>query len=261
MKFLKSIFGAKSLGSVARKVGYVKDQMGIQNRYVREQQQWQSHLENTKQYILDFVENMPKRSSIAVLGSGWLLDVPIEKLAEQFETVYLYDIVHPEQIVVRMSHFPNVRLQTCDLTGGAVLLAERAESFQDFLDGLQTLKVEVDFSQYDAVVSVNLLNQLDILLCDFLSKKFSVKESDLKQVRKFVQQLHVNGLPAGKSCLITDVQEQNLSLQKGNTEYKDLIYCELPQSNSCREWVWKFDTNQMYHKGMHTFLKVHAMQF
>lgn len=233
--------------------------MGIQNRYLREQQEWQPHLQKTKQSILDFAETLPQKKSIAVLGSGWLFDVPLESLSNLFQSVYLYDIVHPEQIVVRTSHFPNVHLVTYDLTGGAVTLAKNSEHYSDFIATLQTLTLDVDFNQYDAVVSVNILNQLDIILCDYLSKKFSLSETDLLQVRQTIQQNHVNCLPKGKTCLITDVEEQNISVADGKKENTALIYCDLPTSLIQREWIWTFDTNQTYRKGKRTYMKVNAI--
>ena len=64
---------------VLRKFGFKKDQNGIINRYLREKGSWKTHLSNTKKFITDFTKNKAKNSCV-VLGSGWLLDVPIEYL-------------------------------------------------------------------------------------------------------------------------------------------------------------------------------------
>lgn len=259
MSFLSNLFHSTSLSSLARKTGYVKDQMGIQNRYVRENAQWKSHLEQTKAYIVASAKNISSNNSVAVLGSGWLLDVPLEELSKAFRNVYLFDIVHPETVRVKAQKMANVYLQTIDLTGGAVQLAEQSHSFEAFLLQLRGNTLDVDFNQYDFVVSVNLLNQLDIILCDYLKNKFSLQDEDLKEVRKIVQQRHINCLPKGKTCLVTDYCEENTSVTTGEVSTKQLLYCSLPNVE-CTEWIWTFDTNQMYHKGYRTCLKVKAMK-
>ena len=262
MGFIQNIFARKkSLSAIARKTGYVRDQMGIQNRFLRENQQWQSHLQNTKQYIIDYMQQLPSKTSAAVLGSGWLLDVPIDELAQTFQHVYLFDIVHPEQITVRMRKYPNVHLVECDLTGGIVGFAEESKIFADFLEKMPSAKLSVDCQNYDAVFSVNILNQLDILLCDYLKEKFSVGETELSQVRKFVQQFHIDNLPIGKTCLITDYAEENIGVEDSLVGTKKLLYCTLPPSKQKQEWLWNFDSNQKYHSGKNTKLKVQAIQF
>lgn len=259
MEILRKLFGKKSLSCIARKTGYVKDQNGIQNRFVRESKQWQSHLNNTKTYIINTAVSMQRQGSIAILGSGWLFDVPIDELSNTYTNVDLYDIVHPEQIVVKMNKYKNVHLKQIDLTGGAVSLAEKARTFDEFLLLFNTIYLS-DFSQYDCVVSVNLLNQLDIILCDYLTKKFNVQESQLLPIRTMIQQRHIDMLPKGKTCLITDYCEENKSVDTSKEETKSLIYCNMPQGNHIEEWLWHFDTNQMYHKGWITTMKVRAMQ-
>ena len=46
--------------------------------------------------------------SIAVLGSGWLLDVPLDHLCSGLEQVYLVDINHPPQIRKKAERLDNV---------------------------------------------------------------------------------------------------------------------------------------------------------
>lgn len=261
MEILKKIFGEKSLQKIARKTGYVQDQMGILNRFVRENNQWKSHLDKTKQYIIESARLSKKKKSVAVLGSGWLLDVPIEVLTKEFSNVYLLDIVHPEQVSVNMKKYPNVHLVQCDITGGAVALAEKSKSFAEFENQLNELKIAVDLNQYDMVVSVNLLNQLDIILCDYLKQKFSVSDEQLVAVRTVIQNQHLGFLPLGKTCLITDYLEENTPIDGMNSTKKQLLYCSIPENETAKEWRWNFDTNQKYHKGCITAMQVKAVRF
>lgn len=261
MKFFDTFFKKKSLSQIARDEGYVTDQKGIQNRFVREREHWQSHLDNTKQYILESAKRRVSKKSVAVLGSGWLLDVPVAELAQEFDQVYLYDIVHPEQIVVNMKKYPNVHLVVADLTDGAVELAAHSNTFGVFRNSLAQTPFTHNLQQFDFVVSVNLLNQLDIILCDYLKEKFSVGESELVGVRRQVQQHHVDSLPKEKTCLITDFCEENTLPNTPSVVQKKLLYCTLPLASNKQEWEWVFDTNQRYRAGQNTILKVKAMEF
>ena len=259
MFFWDSLFKKNSLSAIARKAGYTKDQIGIQSRYVREHDNWTPHLEQTKKYILETAQNVVQKHSVAVLGSGWLLDVPLLELSEQFDEVFLYDIVHPEQIIVKTRKMSNIHLVEADLTYGAVAVAEQNNTFEDFLTAFQTLTPTVDVNQYDFVVSVNILNQLDIILCDYLREKFNVSEQQLLPIRETIQQRHVNLLPQGKTCLVTDYMEENISLKDSSITIKELLHCNLPAHTFEREWQWIFDKNQMYRKGHDTTMKVRAM--
>lgn len=253
-----NLFRKSNLNAIARRTGYVRDQQGILNRYVRENENWKQHLEYTKSFVLESVHRSKKSASIAFLGSGWLLDVPLEEVANLFDDVYLYDIVHPEQVVVKTKKMKNVHLVTCDLTGGAVALAENSTTFEQFIAELPTLTLTEDFNRFDMVVSVNILNQLDIILCDYLSEKFSVNDDQLIPVRRFVQQFHIDSLPVGKTCVITDFEEENESTIDGSKTNKKLLYCSFPECANKKEWTWFFDTNQRYHKNQITKLNVMA---
>ena len=256
-----NLFRKSTLNAIARRTGYVRDQQGILNRYVRENENWKQHLEHTKSFILESVQHTRKRGSIAFLGSGWLLDVPLDEVAKLFDDVYLYDIVHPEQVVVKTKKMKNVHLVTCDLTGGAVALAENSASFEQFVAKLPTLALSEDFNRFDMVVSVNILNQLDIILCDYVSEKFSVIDDQLIPVRQFVQQFHIDTLPVGKTCIITDFEEENKSTIDGSITNKNLLHCVFPAIHDKQEWMWIFDTNQKYHKHQKTILHVMAGNF
>lgn len=265
MNFLKKMFGTlfmpKTQSSAVRRAGYASDQMGIRNRYLREMNNWQSHLDNARQYILESARNVQRHGSVAVLGSGWLYDVPVEELSHAFTDVYLVDIVHPEPVKVRVERMSNVHLLTCDLTGGAVQMATQAVSFADFIEKFACARLDIHLDEYDFVVSVNLLNQLDIILCDYLKKRFKIGESQLAQVRATVQQRHVDALPRGRSCLITDYLQVDSPIDGSAEKETPLLHCQMPESVSFKEWNWVFDTNQRYSVKNNTTFRVKAVCF
>ena len=157
-KLIDNIFKPKTLPAAARRAGYVSDQLGIRNRFLREIGNWKSHLDNTRNFIIEAARRAEKHASVAVLGSGWLYDVPLDELSQMFASVTLVDIVHPEPVKVRVARMPNVRLVTADLTGGAVRQAMSAPSFQSFAGWRPSAATDVNLDEFDLVVSVNLLN-------------------------------------------------------------------------------------------------------
>ena len=265
MSFLNTLinrlFPAKKLSTAMRRAGYLQDQTGIRRRYEREMGNWQQHIDNTQQYIIEAAGRVPQHRSAAVLGSGWLLDVPVDKLSQMFDNVYLVDIVHPEPVRLRARKLGNVHLVEADLTGGAVQQAVNSGSFEQFVGNLQNIKSDTELSKYDFVVSVNLLNQLDIILCDYLADRFGCVGRELEPVRAMVQQRHIDSLPAAKSCLITDYQQIDTNEAGAVTNTRNLIYCNLPEGAEKKEWIWLFDTNQRYSIKNNTTFKVKAFCF
>jgi hypothetical protein len=104
---------------ILRRMKYLSDQQGIVERYLEEHEGWKLHLENTRSFILDCVKKYSPKT-VVVMGSGWLLDVPLKELMEICERIYLADIWHPRQIRAMVQKYPNCILVYDDLTGGAV---------------------------------------------------------------------------------------------------------------------------------------------
>lgn len=258
---IDKVFQPKTLASATRRAGYAKDQMGIRNRYLREKGNWQSHIDNTRKFILKSAETIQRHGSVAVLGSGWLYDVPVDELSQMFGNVYLFDIVHPEPVKIKVGRLPNVHLVTADLTCGAVLKATQSGSYPDFMSYLENSRPDIDLNGYDMVVSVNLLNQLDIILCDYLKGRFAVGSEQLRKVRSIVQQRHVDNLPKGKSCLITDYLQIDKPIDGSPETQTELLYCDLPQNVPFEEWFWFFDTEQRYSVKNNTTFKVRGVRF
>ncbi len=245
---------------VFKKIGYYKDQKGIMNRYQRERNNWALHTEQTRQFILRCAENK-KKNKVIVLGSGWLLDVPIEELAKIFKEVILIDVIHPPEIIKKISVYQNVKHYEFDITGYAQWVSEYkneqqlAEMKQDrsFIEFLKTM--DCDF-----FISVNILNQLDILFVDFLKENWVLKEKDLLDFSRKIQSEHLKLLPHGKSCLVTDVQENNYINDK-LVRSNPLVHVQLPASQTQERWQWIFDTKKMYYNFDKTILDVYAIDF
>ena len=247
-----------------RRMGFIRDQEGIMNRYIRERSSWDIHLENTKKFILDsFQGNHGK--VLAVLGSGWLLDVPLEKLSGRFDRVLLVDIHHPVQIRKKVIQYPNVELICADLSGSAIQQVweiTHQSGNMKCSTPLNELKLTYPIGDLnpDLFVSVNLLNQLDILLCDYLMKSDYFQQEELNRFRKRIQQFHLEWITQKPGCLISDIREHNRD-HNGKETSKSLLYTDLPKGIRFLNWNWKFDTHQTYHPGMKTWMEVQAVEW
>lgn len=242
-----------------RKMGYYNDQQGILNRYNREDGGWDSHIENTKSFILE--SSKDKKGTVAILGSGWLLDVPIEELSSQFEKVYLFDIAHPKQVQQKVKKLTNVEMVEYDLTGGAVeYVYEAVREYKknktkvplSFVN-IENFKFE---KQIDYIVSVNLLNQLDILVTDYIKKQNIYDTNEIKELQKEIQQKHIASLPEGKSCIITDYEELIYSSEEIIENINPSVYTELPTGKDRSMWKWDFDKSQTYYENKKTIFNV-----
>lgn len=250
---------------ILRKFGFKDDQQGIMNRYIRESGGWESHIKNTKEFIIKSAE-LKNKTSCIILGSGWLLDIPIVDLSYLFEKIILVDIIHPAQIVHKIKIYPNVEAIESDITG-------LIEPVYHFMKMAKKTKLEIqqikanysdswfdDIKNADFVISVNILNQLDILICDYI-KKFDVyPEQEINEFRKIIQQNHFDILPKGKSCLITDYEELSIDVNNKVIKNKPLVYIDLPENDNSKKWQWNFDMSQTYYKNLNTVFEVIGME-
>ncbi len=243
-----------------RKMGFFGDQSGILKRYHREREHWDTHLQNTRQFVLRSVQGK-KRPSGAVLGSGWLLDVPVEELSRRFEKLYLFDIRHPAAVKKRLQTLKNVILCECDISGFAHNTYDYVKQYRNKKDRLPIGSVQPrsvpDLSTFDFVFSCNILNQLDILLVDYLSRFFDLSDEEILDFRRNVQQHHIDMLPRGKSCMVADREEITYDQTGKEISRKQTVYFPTIFQNA-EKWIWEFDTRMTYYEGKKTFFEVSA---
>jgi len=242
------------------RMGYTPGQTGIMRRMLREEGGWQNHLVKTSEYIQQAV-NSQQPKSVRILGSGWLLDVPIKYLVDRCEKIVLTDIAHPNQIVNKYSGCKNILFETLDITGGVVEFCynQRKKGFDgnEFVQRISNLE-PTNFSE-DLVVSVNLLSQLSIILTDYLSKRVTLTDAQIVTITEEIQKKHIEMLPAGKSVLISDYEEEYFDEDDKFIGSKPTVYTNLPTNATRKEWSWNFDTKMMYKEDCKTILRVAAM--
>lgn len=190
----------------ARKLGYLRESIGIRSRYRRCRTAWRPHLENSRAALLESLSACRDSRIALVLGSGLLLDVPLAQLAARFEQVWLVDLIHlPETLRAARRH-PNVRCLSRDVTG---FLEKRDDLAPGRLD-LPMPRHFLDEPEIDWIASVNLLSQLPLLPLAWLRRRFPGAAEDEwigweeKLMRQHLDYLAAFGKPA---CLLADAEQ------------------------------------------------------
>ncbi len=241
------------------KMKYFSDQSGLIDRYLNEAERWDDHLKNTRKFIIDCV-NKYKPETIALLGSGWWLDVPVEELSAICKKVYLVDIMHPKQIVHKTRKFQNLNLVEYDVTGGTVFEAYNiVKQFRKNRYITPVTEIPCPGFQHDIkadyYVSLNMLNQIDSLIIEYLKKYRIYSDDELKTLRKRIQEAHLRSLPKGRSCLITDVEEMIFYKDK-QEKVIQLLSTELPEGKRKTSWTWDFDRSGTFNPGKTTRFRI-----
>jgi hypothetical protein len=249
---------------VLHRMGYYDDQDGIMRRYRAEEPSWDFHLQKSRELIIKTID-LFNPSAITVLGSGWLLDLPVEKMVMYKRSVTLVDVLLPGTIETRLQVFRHVRFIQNDVTGGLI-----SGVYENVRRGIFRQRVDINkilnFKPYeppegsDLVISLNLLSQLDSIPIDYLKKKAKISDEEVKVIKQRVQQQHIDMLRERNSLLITDFYEHPVNSGNGS-EGKSTIAVDLPQGISREEWDWTFDTRKDYNPWSGTIFRVAGIIF
>ena len=244
-------------------MGFFSDQSGIIRRYRREKNGWDIHIDNTKKFAVKCMQNK-NRKSAAVLGSGWLLDVPIDEMSKYFEKIVLYDIRHPEKTKKKIKNLNNIELCTCDISGFAIATFQYAKKYRNSdnrppVSCIQPQKT-IDLSAFDFVFSCNILNQLDILLVDYLLQFFDLNDDEIIAFRNRIQEHHIGILPRNRSCIVVDYKEITKTANGKECSRKTTVHHPIVKRTDVQRWTWEFDTKMTYYKDKKTFFEVLAAE-
>ena len=196
----------------------------MQARHRRCREAWAPHLQHTRDMILAAADACSSHDKVVILGSGLLLDVPVEELSERFKTVELVDILHMPQVRHAVSGLANVRLLTRDITGVVEPLSRGDIPQPDIAD--------LGVNGASLVVSCNILSQLGIL-----PEQLSPGISD----RLVAAHLDALAGLGGTVCLITETSHR---LMEGETEVEKsapLDGNDIPDSLKMRRQCWDWD--------------------
>ena len=245
---------------VLKKMNYISDQEGIIRRFLREQNGWQSHLSRTSSFILSVLEKH-ETNHIVVLGSGWLLDFPLEDILSLVQKIDLVDVYFPAQILKKAAKYSKVECIKADITGGYIQSVYDQLRNTDKVFKIPEIKPDNPIfpKQGKLVISLNILNQLDILLIDYICSKIVMETEQIQSLRQILQESHINLLQEHSFILISDYKELLINRRGDVLEEKELIFTRFPQGKIVEEWDWFFDSHQLYNSRGNTLMKVKAV--
>ena len=219
-----------------RSLGYLSGLIAIQACYQRVAEQWQPHLENSQQLILQAASQTAQRRKIVVLGSGLLKDVPVEALAKQFDSVILIDIAHLIGARYRCMKLDNIVLLEHDITG----LAEALVSYQTGIalprPNAQLPNIALDA---DLIISCNMLSQLAITPSQYLQQHFTI---DVDQLINWQQAIIIDHLSlladqSGRRVLLCDAYHDYLDDDNKLLKREEVLH-GINVGEAEQQWRW-----------------------
>jgi len=229
---------------ILHRMGYYNYQQGLIYHHLKEEEGWRAHLRNSRNFILKSL-NEVKPSVVTVLGSGWLLDLPLREMADMVSEINLVDIVHPPQVRDQVASMNNVILREEDITGGLIDEVWQKAGRRPFFSKLKSIE-SIRIHEYNPsfspgmVVSLNILTQLESLPLELLRKKSTADEQGLLNIRRCIQKSHLSFLKEHRSVLITDLSEIVTDTSGRSREIVSVL-ADLPRGVLEEEWTWHFD--------------------
>ncbi len=247
---------------ILQRMGYYAYQKGLIYRHLNQEGGWNSHLKNCRDFILKAVDYY-KPSAITVLGSGWLLDLPLKEMADLIGQINLVDIIHPPQVINQVSGMKNVIFRAEDVSGGLISEVWKKAGHRFFFNKLRSLD-DIEIREYQPdhetgmVISLNILTQLEALPMKLLAKKAAVNDESFLNFRKEVQQKHISFLNKHESVLITDISEV-ITESSGTVNEVKSVLTALPTGKQVAEWTWNFDLKMSDYYNKRSVFKVTAI--
>lgn len=226
------------------KIGYYNYQNGLIYRHLNQEGGWDEHLKHCRSFILQAID-FYKPEKVSILGSGWLLDVPLIELVEKAKKICLVDVVHPPEVIRQVKGFKSVELLEHDITGGLIEEVWQKAGKYSFLKKLKTLD-NINIPEYKPadhpgmVISLNIITQLESLLIDFLRNHSRIREEAFYRFKCEIQKKHIDFLKKHSSVLICDTAEI-IRKKSGSITTIPTFLTDLPASKFSEEWTWDFD--------------------
>jgi hypothetical protein len=183
-----------------RRLGYVSELVAIGARERRQSAAWAGHLRETHAFVEDVATG---GGHLVLLGSGRLLDVPLERIAKRYERVTLVDCVHPRAARRRAAACGNATCLVADVTGCVAALARAGHT----LPRVPTPDPLAGLPAPTTTLSLNLASQLPIMPLQWALAR-GVPEAAGVEFGRALIDAHfawLAGLP-GRVAVVTDVR-------------------------------------------------------
>jgi hypothetical protein len=249
---------------ILHRMGYYNYQQGLIFHHLNQEGGWDNHLKHCREFILKALD-FYKPAVVTVLGTGWLLDLPLKEMTERTDLINLVDVLHPPEVKRQVADIKNVVLREDDVTGGLILNIWRKAGPRFILNRLRSIRdIEVPGyqPQFDTgmIISLNIMTQLESLPLAFLKKRSKCTEEDYLNFRREIQSKHLSFLKNRKSVLITDLSEV-VTESSGNISEISSVIIDLPEGKYREDWTWDFDLIRSDFYNKRSVFKVSALLY
>ncbi len=217
----------------ARKLGYLYESIALNERHRRRKQDWQSHIDKCKEHTLKAVNSLQNRQHMLVLGSGPLIELPIEELVLIFDKVYLFDFVHPRSVRAKWLRHPKVELVEIDLLGLATNLLKWTSGPLP-----EVRPPELKSFRPSFILSANCLSQLPLSPRRHLEKH--VPEDELNTYCERISAAHLRSIKAADvpHLIISDFETRTVE-PDGTVGERTAPFFDRDSLKLIDSWNWK----------------------
>ncbi|MBM3513773.1 MAG: hypothetical protein FJX59_08660 [Alphaproteobacteria bacterium] len=226
-----------------RAYGYLSRLIALEFRAKRCQAAWAPHQQRCREKIVKVAALAAGRDVCVVVGSGLLLEVPIEALADTFKRTYLVDIFHLPQVRRQVRPFKDrVTLLTGDVTGIFAAIKDGQPPGPHIPAPAARIP---HLAEADLAISCNCLTQLAGPFVAAFEKTPTFSDLDADRLAFQIMQNHAHAFAAeakGIGLIISDIERHVL---KGThaVERIDLLKAmKLPPTAHLlhnEEWTWR----------------------
>lgn len=228
---------------MAKQFGFLYNSIALKKRYKRCRSAWTPHLEHCHHFILSNIDDSMKH--IAIVGSGHLLEVPIEKLLAKNINITLIDIHHPKNVnFLAQKHPLQIQILSIDVTGFAQFSQKKfTPNLDNFLNFSPPIITEISDRQFDLIISANILSQLAINFLSYIQNKNKIFNLD-EYINIFVKKLCLDHFQflnkyGKKHILFTDIIRNYYDANRNLIESIDSLVHVPSDIKLQQSWDWK----------------------
>jgi len=209
-------------------LGYLREAIAINQRFSRCRAAWADHLEKCHHHILVAAEGLKEKTTLMIIGSGALHDVPVDRLLSRGFRLVLVDIVHLAKVRRQYEHHDQILLLEHDVTGLITPLFQQKQ--------LSKQEIKNSLPKTDLVISLNILSQLPLNLRKYAEKHHIAVTNDFEQT---VMTNHLNLIEklAPKTLIISDL-ERSYYLGKETVEKETALPESITQRLAAPDNTW-----------------------
>lgn len=211
---LWDFFTTKSTAN-ARKEGYLYHAIALAHRARRCEKFWQEHLDRSHEQII----KIPIGDRLVVLGSGLLMETPLDLLASKFAKITLVDAVHTKQArakIEKFSHESKTKINLVEMDLNTDFFLEKADYY----------------------ISANILSQIAFVPTqNWLKEKISEAEIEKRTCELQARHLEQLSKISNQGLLFSDFEMHILDLQNKIIDEKSTVAQELKIKWN-KTWSW-----------------------